>query len=41
MKCPECGKELKKGIIEAKRAGSLTQFGTMVTCIRKKKKEKW
>ena len=31
MNCPEYGKELEKGIIEAKDAGSLTQSLTMVT----------
>lgn len=31
MKCPKCGNELKKGIIEAKDAGSLTQSLTMMT----------
>ena len=31
MKCPECGNELKKGVIEAKEAGSLTQWLTMLT----------
>ena len=30
MICPECGRELEKGIIEAKDAGSLTQSLTMV-----------
>lgn len=31
MKCPECGNELKKGVIEAKYAGSLSQSLTMLT----------
>lgn len=31
MECPECGNKLKKGIIEAKDAGSLTQSLTMMT----------
>ena len=31
MKCPECGNELKKGVIEAKDAGSLSQSLTMLT----------
>ena len=30
MICPECGRELEKGIIEAKDAGSLMQSLTMV-----------
>ena len=25
MKCPECGNECRKGVIEAKNAGSFTQ----------------
>jgi len=31
MKCPKCGYELKRGVVEAKNAGSLTQSLTMVT----------
>jgi hypothetical protein len=31
MKCPECGNELKKGVVETKNAGSLTQSLTMVS----------
>lgn len=31
MKCPECGKELRKGFVEARNAGSLTNSLTMVT----------
>ena len=31
MKCPVCGNEFKKGVIEAKDAGSLTQSLTMLT----------
>jgi len=31
MKCPECGNECKKGFIEIKDAGSLTQALTMAT----------
>lgn len=30
MKCPECGKECRKGVVEAKDAGSLTQSLTML-----------
>jgi hypothetical protein len=30
MKCPECGNELKKGVIEAKDTGSITQMFTML-----------
>jgi PHP family Zn ribbon phosphoesterase len=30
MKCPECGNELKKGVVEAKNAGNLTQSLTIV-----------
>lgn len=31
MKCPECGNECKKGFIEVKDAGSLTQSLAMAT----------
>lgn len=31
MKCPECGNECKKGFVEVKDAGSLTQSLTMAT----------
>ena len=31
MKCPECGNECKKGFIEIKDAGRLTQSLTMAT----------
>lgn len=31
MKCPECGNECKKGLVEIKNAGSLTQSLTMAT----------
>ena len=31
MKCPVCGNEFKKGVIEAKDAGSLAQSLTMLT----------
>jgi hypothetical protein len=31
VKCPECGNKLKKGVVEAKSAGSLTQSLTMVS----------
>ena len=30
MKCPECGNECKKGFLEVKDAGSLTQALAMV-----------
>ena len=30
MNCPECGKECRKGFIEAKEIGSITQFFTSV-----------
>ena len=29
MKCPECGSECKKGFVEVKNAGSLTQSLTV------------
>ena len=33
MKCPECGKECRKGFIEAKNGGSITQlFTSMLWC---------
>lgn len=41
MKCPECGKELQKGIIEAQDAKSLTQMTTMVTWYPEEEKRKW
>ena len=31
MKCPECGNEKKKGILEVKDAGSITQSLTTVS----------
>lgn len=31
MKCPECGNEMKKGVIQVKDAGSITQSLTMVS----------
>lgn len=31
MKCPECGKECRKGIIEAKDVGSLLQMLTTLS----------
>lgn len=31
MKCPECGNEMKKGVIQVKDTGSITQFFTMVS----------
>lgn len=31
MNCPECGGELKKGIVQARHAGSLLEALTMVT----------
>ena len=40
MKCPECGNECRKGIIEAKDGGSLAQFLTMVTWYPEEYKEK-
>ncbi len=33
MKCPKCGKEMRKGIIKAQNAGSLTQSLTQVLFI--------
>lgn len=30
MKCPKCGKEVRKGFVEAQTAGSLTQSLTQV-----------
>ena len=40
MKCPVCGNELKKGVIEAKDVGSLTQSLTMLTWYPEKYKGK-
>lgn len=31
MKCPECGKECPKGVIEAQDMGSLTQLSTLLS----------
>ena len=31
MKCPECGKECPKGVIEAQDMGSLTQLTTLLS----------
>lgn len=28
MQCPECGNEVKKGVVEVREVGSLTQFFT-------------
>ena len=30
MNCPKCGNEMKKGVIEAKNAGSITQWSTVM-----------
>lgn len=40
MKCPECGNELKRGVVEARDAGSLTQSLTMVDWYPEEYKEK-
>lgn len=40
MNCPECGKEMKKGIVEAKDAGSITQSFTMMSWYPDKDKGK-
>lgn len=40
MKCPECGKECKKGFVEIKNAGSLTQCLTMTTWYPEEEKGK-
>ena len=40
MNCPECGKECKKGIIEAKDAGSITQMFTVVSWYPDEEKNK-
>lgn len=31
MKCPKCGNEIKRGVVESKDAGSLMQSLTMLT----------
>ncbi|MBQ6035252.1 MAG: hypothetical protein IJL33_07120 [Ruminococcus sp.] len=41
MKCPECGKECRKGFIEAKEIGSITQFFTSVIWYPEDEKDKW
>lgn len=40
MKCPECGKECVKGIIEAKDAGSITQLMTVLSWYPEEEKNK-
>ncbi len=40
MNCPKCGKEMKKGFVEAQNAGSLTQSLTQVIWYPEKYKEK-
>lgn len=40
MKCPECGTECRKGIIEARDAGSLTQLLTAVIWYPEEEKRK-
>jgi hypothetical protein len=40
VKCPECGNELKKGVVETKNAGSLTQSLTMVSWYPEESKRK-
>lgn len=40
MKCPECGNECKKGTIEAKDAGSITQLFTVVSWYPDEEKNK-
>lgn len=40
MKCPECGSECKKGLVEVKDAGSLTQALTMVNWYPEENAEK-
>ncbi|MGN0616721.1 PF20097 family protein [Ruminococcus flavefaciens] len=41
MNCPECGKECRKGFIEAKEIGSITQFFTSVIWYPEDEKDKW
>ena len=41
MNCPECGKECRKGRIEAKEIGSITQFFTSVIWYPEDEKDKW
>ena len=40
MKCPECGTECKKGTVEAKDTGSLTQLFTAVVWYPDEDKDK-
>ena len=40
MKCPECGKEMEAGFVQASTAGSLTDSSTMVTWYPKDQKGK-
>lgn len=40
MKCPECGNEMKKGVVEAKDTGSITQFFELVSWYPEEYKDK-
>ena len=40
MKCPECDNEMKKGIVEAKDTGSITQFFELVSWYPEEYKDK-
>ncbi len=41
MKCPECGKECPKGVIEAQDVGSLTQLTTLLSWYPDDQKDKF
>ena len=40
MRCPECGNEMKKGIVEVKDVGSILQLSTMATWYPEDEKKK-
>ena len=41
MKCPVCGNECRKGLVEVKNAASLTQLTTVVSWFPEEQKNKF